>query len=151
MKVDFFSILLYNILYYVMQMGGGVEMKKIHGLFGFRAGDAAAILVILVSAILLLFLLGGSEAAEVQILSDNGTETISLDSPKRYTVSSGGCTLTIAVENRSVRVEESDCPGGDCMHTGAISRAGQSIVCMPGHVVVKIVGEETSDADWILP
>ena len=40
----------------------------------------------------------------------------------------------------SVRVSDSDCPGQDCVHTGAISRAGQSIVCLPAQVVVYLEG-----------
>lgn len=37
-------------------------------------------------------------------------------------------------QNRG-RVSESDCPGRDCVHTGTITRAGQSIVCLPEQVV----------------
>ena len=38
------------------------------------------------------------------------------------------------------RVAESDCPGQDCVHTGTITRAGQSIVCLPEQVVVQLTG-----------
>ena len=49
----------------------------------------------------------------------------------------------------SVRVSDSDCPGQDCVHTGAISRAGQSIVCLPAQVVISIVST-SSDVDAVL-
>ena len=49
----------------------------------------------------------------------------------------------------SVRVSDSDCPGQDCVHTGAISRAGQSIVCLPAQVVISLVGT-ASDVDAVL-
>lgn len=60
---------------------------------------------------------------------------------------SNGCTLTVAVEGESVRVAESDCPNQDCVHSGAISRAGQSLVCLPARFVIELVG---GDADYDL-
>ena len=50
----------------------------------------------------------------------------------------------------SVRVSDSDCPGQDCVHTGAISRAGQSIVCLPAQVVISLVGAATPDAPDVI-
>lgn len=46
-----------------------------------------------------------------------------------------------------VRVVSSDCPTQDCVHTGQISRAGQSIVCLPAHIVITLAG---ADADYDL-
>ena len=40
----------------------------------------------------------------------------------------------------AVSVTQSDCPGQDCVHSGAVSRAGQSIVCLPARIVVELVG-----------
>ena len=48
--------------------------------------------------------------------------------------------LTILLDRNGVRVAESDCPGRDCVHTGVITRAGQSIVCLPEQVVVQLSG-----------
>ena len=90
-------------------------------------------------------------AGAVSLSSESGTAVYPLHEAGEYTVSSAGYTLTVRVENGTVRVSESNCPGGDCVRTGAVSRVGQSIVCMPGRVVVKIIGEESADADWILP
>ena len=64
------------------------------------------------------------------------------------TYESRGYTLTVAVENGAVRVSESDCPNQDCVHSGAISRAGQSIVCLPARVAVTLEGA-ASDYDLI--
>jgi hypothetical protein len=127
-------------------------MKEKRALFGFRPGDAGLILAVLAAAVLLCFLyLPGDSAGAVRIVSDSAVRTVPLDRTESYAVSSGGHSLTVSVENGSVRVTQSSCSGGDCMHTGAISRAGHSIVCMPGRVVVTIIGEESADADWILP
>ena len=50
-------------------------------------------------------------------------------------------------ETAGVRVVSSDCPTQDCVHTGQISRAGQSIVCLPAHIVITLAG---ADADYDL-
>lgn len=127
-------------------------MRKKLGVFGFRPGDAAVIAAVLIGAVLLFCLLLPSDApGSVSIVWDGGKAVLPLDRSGSRTVFSAGYAVTVTVENGTVRVSENDCPGGDCMRTGAISRAGQSIVCMPGRVVVKIIGEETADADWILP
>ena len=57
------------------------------------------------------------------------------------TYSSGGYTLRVSMEpGGGVRVEESDCPTQDCVHTGTITRAGQSIVCLPARVIIRLEG-----------
>ena len=52
----------------------------------------------------------------------------------------GDYHLTVTLNKTGVRVCESDCPGQDCLHTGTITRAGQSIVCLPEQVVVQLSG-----------
>ena len=56
------------------------------------------------------------------------------------TVQANGYTLKIILTDKEVWVEESDCPTQDCVHTGHISRSGQSIVCLPARVTVRLVG-----------
>ena len=56
---------------------------------------------------------------------------------------------TIQVDSGGVCVTRSDCPGQDCVHTGRITRSGQSIVCLPEQVVIQLTGG-TSDADVVL-
>lgn len=51
-----------------------------------------------------------------------------------------GCTLTVAAEDGKLRVAESDCPNQDCVHSGAIFRAGQSLVCLPARIIIELVG-----------
>lgn len=58
--------------------------------------------------------------------------------------------LTVTLDKTGVRVAESDCPGQDCVHTGTITRAGQSIVCLPEQVVVQLSGGGTGGPDAVL-
>ena len=39
-----------------------------------------------------------------------------------------------------LRVAFSDCPTQDCVRTGTISRGGQSIVCLPARIIVRLEG-----------
>ena len=57
--------------------------------------------------------------------------------------------LTVTLTKDGAAVTESDCPGQDCLHTGRITRAGQSIVCLPEQVIVTLEGK-TPSADVIL-
>lgn len=52
----------------------------------------------------------------------------------------GDWQLTLRLSPEGVWVESSTCPGQDCLHTGRISQAGQSIVCLPEKVTVLLTG-----------
>lgn len=54
--------------------------------------------------------------------------------------------LTVHIESGKVWVTDADCADKICEHTGVISRAGQSIVCLPYGITVTISGE--SDLHW---
>ena len=58
--------------------------------------------------------------------------------PRTYT--HNGYTLTVTAEDGGLRVSEADCPTQDCVHTGAISRSGQSIVCLPARIIIQLTG-----------
>ena len=38
------------------------------------------------------------------------------------------------------RVVEADCPTQDCVHTGTVTYSGQSIVCLPARIVIRLEG-----------
>ena len=61
---------------------------------------------------------------------------------------SGAYTNTVVIRDGKAAITESDCPGTDCVHSGWISNAGRSIVCLPNRVEVRIVG--TSDVDFVV-
>lgn len=80
--------------------------------------------------------------------------TLAQAAEETRTYTNNGVTLTVApcatvkrdaetrtqTETAGVRVVSSDCPTQDCVHTGQISRAGQSIVCLPAHIVITLAG-----------
>ena len=52
---------------------------------------------------------------------------------------------TISVSDGRAFFEDSDCPGRDCVHSGAISSPGRSIACLPNLVEIRISGQGEVD------
>lgn len=57
-----------------------------------------------------------------------------------HTYTGNGYTLTVRAADGALAVTESDCLGQDCVHSGAITRAGQSIVCLPARISITLSG-----------
>lgn len=49
----------------------------------------------------------------------------------------------IRIQDGHVSVVEADCPDGLCIKQHAISRNGESIICLPHKLVIKVVSEDT--------
>ncbi len=79
----------------------------------------------------------------LQVYSDNQA-VFTLDLPaKDQTIAIPGKQLTLELQDNQVRVLTADCPDGICKKTGAISCAGQNIICLPNRVVVQLIGQTT--------
>ncbi len=50
--------------------------------------------------------------------------------------------LTVVIDGGEVYVQGSTCPDGLCERSGSISKSGESIVCLPCGVIVKITSNE---------
>ncbi|MBQ0037313.1 MAG: NusG domain II-containing protein [Clostridiales bacterium] len=70
--------------------------------------------------------------------------------PIARTYQGNGYTLHMTVTADGVCVSESDCPSQDCVHTGTITRSGQSIVCLPAQIVIHLEGTANSGPDVIV-
>lgn len=77
----------------------------------------------------------GQVVARVELSSLTEEKTVSID---------GVYHLTVTLDRTGAAVTDSDCPGQDCLHTGRITRAGQSIVCLPEQVIVTLEGKAPS-------
>lgn len=53
------------------------------------------------------------------------------------------------IKKGSVRMTYADCPDKTCLHSREISKAGESIVCLPNHVVLKITGGSDREIDTV--
>lgn len=105
---------------------------------------AAAVVLLAAVCAWLIWRGAGQSGALEAVVSVDGTETFTTPltglTRVERTVQANGYTLKIILTDKEVWVEESDCPTQDCVHTGHISRSGQSIVCLPARVTVRLMG-----------
>ena len=118
----------------------------------FRKGDVLAIAAVAVLAVIVaVSFLPSGDAENVQAqIYQNGEliETLSLDEERTLALT-GKYTNIITVQDGAISISSSDCPGEDCVHSGAIRSTGRSIVCLPNGVEVRVVGSK-SDVDFVV-
>lgn len=109
--------------------------------------DALVVLTVLVLALALMarpFLRSEEEQARTVVVSIDGEEIerAAFDAfcASEHNYTGRGYTLRVAAVDGGIAVIDSDCPNRDCVHSGAIVRAGQSIVCLPGRIAIVIEG-----------
>ena len=113
--------------------------------------DALVILSVaaLAMALAVFQWLGGDSGTE----ADRFAPEELLEQPRTYTSNGYTLTVTYGVDyedpsrnalppsgKSGLRVAFSDCPTQDCVRTGTISRGGQSIVCLPARIIVRLEG-----------
>lgn len=100
-----------------------------------------------------IFLLSGlvSPGAKYAVIEHNGrtlhkVRLSEVEEPQHFTV---GKEHTIEVEIGSdyAAIISSTCPDGSCVRTGRISKSGQSAICLPGRIVLRLTGGEGFDGE----
>ena len=76
------------------------------------------------------------------IVEQDGRETAryALNEDRTVRIQGEGGYNTLVIEGGEVWLSEADCPNLLCVKTGKIRYAGQSIVCLPHQLAVRIVG-----------
>lgn len=102
--------------------------------------------VAVLAAVMLSFLYGvNTDSGDyVQIQIDGEcVETLPLDEDASREIPTDNEGLNILIiENGSAVMTEANCPDGICTNHKAISRVGESIICLPHKVVITIVNEK---------
>lgn len=80
----------------------------------------------------------GKEVASYPLNVDT---SVTFDSPTGYN--------TLVIKDGKADVTEASCPDKLCVNQHSISYNGETIVCLPNKLVVKIVSEAESDVDII--
>ena len=112
--------------------------------------DILLVLVILALAVVLLFVIHsrGREGSYVVVMIRNKeTARYSMTINGVYDINGdndnngdNGNTNRVEIKDGRVRMIEASCPNHLCIRQGWISLEGQSIVCLPNKVVVRIEG-----------
>ena len=118
----------------------------------FQKGDwfAIGLVAFLALAVFVLCLPSSpSGAGEAQVyLEGDLIHTLPLSEAQSLTVT-GDYTNVITVSDGRVAITESDCPGGDCVHSGWISTSGRSLVCLPNGLEIRVI-TRTGDVDFVV-
>lgn len=111
------------------------------------------ILIILIVCIALLAFLAhqviGSDGAGKVTVKVNGKleGTYSLSEDQEIKINGG--TNVLQIKNGKADMVEADCPDQLCVHQRAVSRQGESIICLPNKVVIEVESSESSQIDAV--
>lgn len=102
---------------------------------------AAVILALSLACWATLWLQNQGGGALTAVVAVDGTEIdrFAVGNLTEKTYTANGYTLHVFARGSEIRVAEADCPGQDCVHTGFIDTAGESIVCLPAHLSIRLV------------
>ena len=118
----------------------------------FQKGDwlAVAVTLLLAAVVFAAFLPRGNDSPAVAEVYLDGVliRQVSLDGSLEFTVE-GEYRNTVTVHDGQIAVTASDCPGEDCVHSGAIATAGRSIVCLPNRLEIRVISA-SGDVDFVV-
>lgn len=103
------------------------------------------IFVAIVSLILLFTLRTEGDIVEVEIDGEI-VATYSLSADGEYEIGEGNI---LTIKDGKAYMSYADCPDKTCVKTRAISNSGESIICLPNRVSVRVVAEDNGGADLI--
>lgn len=112
-------------------------------------GDIILILVLITASVLLFVLKDNRKDGKLLKVSVNGSEicTLSLDEDIEYEIQGFISKNILIIENGKARMKEAGCPDKLCVKQGEISKAGESIICLPNRIIVSVEGGEESGID----
>lgn len=102
-----------------------------------------------ISAALIFFRPSAPAGDAVITLNGSPYGTYSLDEDRRIEISGEDFHNVVLIENGSVMMETSDCHNQVCVNHKPISRSGESIICLPHKIVIRIQGGKESDVDAV--
>ena len=115
-----------------------------------RPLDLLLVLIPLTLAALLWVFLRPQGAGAVAVVTVDGVEqgryALSEDCTVPIESGDGGYNLLVIADG-TARITQANCGDHTCVRTGAISLTGQSIICLPHKVVIRIEGGAAGDVD----
>lgn len=110
------------------------------------------LIVIVVCVALCAFLahqiIGGDGAGKVTVKVNGELKGI-YSLAEDQTIEINGGTNILQIKNGKADMTEADCPDQLCVNQRAISRQGESIICLPHKVVVEVESSESSELDAV--
>lgn len=90
----------------------------------------------------------GGDTVEITV---DGTllKTLPLDTDTSYTIQTKNGINELEIKDGSVNITEADCPDKLCVHQKAISKQGETLVCLPHKTVVSIRSSKKATLDGV--
>lgn len=119
-----------------------------------RGNDILLITVLMMAALILLLVqnLFGKEGTMVVVMQDgevlyelslkeelHGESSLRLEAEEGFNI--------LEIQNGEASIIEADCPDGLCVKQKAISKQGESLICLPHKLVITVEGAEESGID----
>ena len=105
------------------------------------------IIIVLCAVVPLCIVLSTGNEKKTAVVSIDGKSVYELPLEKNGEFSTNGVTVTVI--DGCAKVSVSDCPDGLCMNMKRAENVGDSIICIPNRVSVKIVGDGEKGADVV--
>ncbi len=106
------------------------------------------VIIGLISAVYLS--LAKTKGDKVEIKVDNRIYgTYSLYADRTIVVGGKNSKNIVTIEEGSVKMSSASCKNQICVHHSPISRAGESIICLPNRVIVRIKGSSSKGVDAV--
>ncbi len=89
------------------------------------------------------------QGGQVQITIDGtvyGTYSLGKEQEIQIPDASGATTNVLLIKDGMAKMIEANCPDKLCEYQNAISKSGESIICLPNKVVVTVTGKQEDDA-----
>ncbi len=126
-----------------------VRASRARALTSFMTGADRLVLYALVGVgLVLMFAPRAPSAGAVAVVEgpDGWSRVMPLGADATIDVEGPLGTTTVVVSGGEVRIASSPCPNHTCVATGPVARPGESTVCVPNGVVVRVLGRGSTDA-----
>lgn len=118
----------------------GIQMKK---------GDIVLIvLALLFAGAACLFIQGKGDGEYVRITANGDTDRYPISEDRTIEQKNGKSGYnTIVIKDNEVYMQNASCPDQICVHHKAVSKNGESIICLPNEVYIEIEGSTVREID----
>ncbi len=110
------------------------------------------ILIAIFLVILFFTVMPKKEGTFVQVRVDGEiTDVFPLSEDLEFQIHGyNGGTNTLVIVGGKAYLKDTSCPDHLCEKMGKISKSGQSLICLPNHVVVEIAGDGAEEYDAVV-
>ena len=107
------------------------------------------VLIAVVSFVCIRFFVEGKGKYVKVYVNNKLTKTFDLNKDREYFIETKFGYNLLIIKNNKVRILDADCPNKICVDKGYISKNGESIICLPHHVVVTVESDEEKTVDAV--